>query len=283
MRIPSTGANIAVDVDPPKPTQVLLVHGGPGAPAEFQLIRSWPNAWHVGCARYDQRGVHRSSCDDNRWGLEAQVADLESVRQATADDQVVVLGHSFGGLVALAWAQTHPSRVKGLLLSSPALAVGADFKALQQGAADTVRRGLTKEQWRRLALASVKSYLPGVYGDRAMGEVYGLVLQAYTGAPPPAWVANCSARATRKTRDAIARESPQRWDFTDLKERFPISIVMGDRDVHGPTYLTQATRIAGTEPTVLTDCGHVLWHNQPDAFKTWLKKGLQTCGLCPTT
>ena len=279
MRITSKGAKIAVDIEPPEPVQVLLIHGGPGAPADFGLMRTWLDAWRVGNARYDQRGVHRSSCDDGRWGLAAHVDDLEAVRSAAAKGKVIVVGHSFGGLIALAWAQAFPSQVRGLLLSSPALTVGPDFRASMREVVAAVRRGLTKQQWRRLGWANARTLLPLPYCDRAMAEVYGLVMQAYTGAPPPAWVAHCSARATRKTRRAIMREDPQQYDFSSLPGDFPVRIAVGDRDIHGPGYLDQAAGVARADTTVLRECGHVLWHDQPAAFRRWLAEGLDVCGL----
>lgn len=277
MLIESVGAKIAVDVDGLTPVQVLLAHGGPGAPADFSRLRGWFDAWGIACARYDQRGVHRSSCDDGRWGLAAHVDDLEAVRNAVGGNRVIVLGHSFGGLVALAWAHTYPERVQGLLLSSPALTVGPQFRASQRGVVKVVKRGLNKQQWRALGMANLKSYLPGALGDRGMAEVYGWVMQAYTGAPPPEWVAHCSAKATRRTRGAVYREVPERWDFSTLSGDFPVRIVFGDRDIHGPDYAVQAAHIARADVTVLHDSGHVLWHDQPAEYQAWLAEGLRGC------
>ncbi|MEO5617444.1 MAG: alpha/beta fold hydrolase [Candidatus Eisenbacteria bacterium] len=49
---------------------------------------------------------------------EAMVADLEAIAEARFGGPVAVLGHSFGGALALRWAARHPTRVRALVVSS---------------------------------------------------------------------------------------------------------------------------------------------------------------------
>jgi proline iminopeptidase len=70
---------------------------------------------------YDQRGTGWSSApaDSNAYGLDAQVADLELIRERSGTNRMALAGHSWGALVAVAYAAAHPDRVSRLVLITP--------------------------------------------------------------------------------------------------------------------------------------------------------------------
>ena len=59
------------------------------------------------------------------------MADLDAVREAAGADRAVVLGHSWGVLIALEYAWAHPDRVSSLVLMNPA-PVSADGRRMLQ-------------------------------------------------------------------------------------------------------------------------------------------------------
>ena len=71
---------------------------------------------------YDQRGTGSSKHLQPHapQTMEAQVADLDAVREALALDQAAVLGDSYGGMIAMAYAAAHPGHVSRLILSDSA-------------------------------------------------------------------------------------------------------------------------------------------------------------------
>jgi proline iminopeptidase len=101
----------------PKGKPVVFLHGGPGAGLVSDYRRFFdPDAYRV--ILFDQRGSGRStphaSLDDNTtWHL---VADIEQLRERCGVDQWLVFGGSWGSTLALAYAETHPERVNGLVL-----------------------------------------------------------------------------------------------------------------------------------------------------------------------
>ena len=101
----------------PKGKPVVFLHGGPGAGLVPDYRRFFdPEAYRV--ILFDQRGSGRSvphaSLDDNTtWHL---VADIEQLREHFGVDQWLVFGGSWGSTLALAYAETHPDRVSGLVL-----------------------------------------------------------------------------------------------------------------------------------------------------------------------
>jgi proline iminopeptidase len=68
---------------------------------------------------YDQRGTGASKRLQTGapQSMDAQVADLDAVRQALGLTKVALLGDSYGGLVAMAYAAAHPEHVAKLILS----------------------------------------------------------------------------------------------------------------------------------------------------------------------
>jgi proline iminopeptidase len=101
----------------PKGKPVVFLHGGPGAGLVPDYRRFFdPEAYRV--ILFDQRGsgqsVPHASLDDNTtWHL---VADIEQLREHFGVDQWLVFGGSWGSTLALAYAETHPERVSGLVL-----------------------------------------------------------------------------------------------------------------------------------------------------------------------
>ncbi|MGQ0432929.1 MAG: alpha/beta fold hydrolase [Microthrixaceae bacterium] len=82
---------------------VVLVHGSLDRSAAFARVQR--HLIDLRVLRYDRRGYGRSLHIAIADSFEAQVADLEAV---VGDRPAVIVGHSLGGVVALAFAQRHP-------------------------------------------------------------------------------------------------------------------------------------------------------------------------------
>ncbi|KAB5594002.1 Proline iminopeptidase [Ceratobasidium theobromae] len=96
---------------------VVFLHGGPGG-GTSPTDRTYFNPEKYKIVLFDQRGCGKSqptsSLEANTtWDL---VADIEKIREKLKIDRWVVFGGSWGSTLSLAYAQTHPDRVKGLIL-----------------------------------------------------------------------------------------------------------------------------------------------------------------------
>lgn len=101
----------------PNGQPIVFLHGGPGSGTEPNQRRFFDPS-HYRIVLFDQRGAGRSrphaSLEDNTtWHL---VADIEALREHLGIDRWVVFGGSWGSTLALAYAESHPSRVMGLVL-----------------------------------------------------------------------------------------------------------------------------------------------------------------------
>jgi len=101
----------------PDGVPVLFVHGGPGAGfSERARCFFDPDVYRI--VLFDQRGAGRSTphADLSNNTTQALVADIEKIRELLGIVSWVVFGGSWGSTLALVYAQTHPSRVLGLIL-----------------------------------------------------------------------------------------------------------------------------------------------------------------------
>ncbi len=103
--------------------KLLLLHGGPGATHEyFEAFDSYLPAAGIEYYYYDQLGSHYSDQPDEPelWDLPRFVDEVEQVRQALGldKDNFYLLGHSWGGILALEYALRHPEHLKGLIVSN---------------------------------------------------------------------------------------------------------------------------------------------------------------------
>ncbi len=101
----------------PNGLPVIYLHGGPGSGTE-PSHRSFfdPMAYRI--VLFDQRGCgkslpHSSLHENTTWDL---VSDIEKLRTFLGIKEWVVFGGSWGSTLALAYAESHPQRVLGLIL-----------------------------------------------------------------------------------------------------------------------------------------------------------------------
>ena len=101
----------------PDGTPVVFLHGGPGGGTVPDYRRFFdPASYRI--VLFDQRGSgkstpHASLEENTTWHL---VEDIEKLRRHLGVESWVVFGGSWGSTLALAYAQTHPERVRALVL-----------------------------------------------------------------------------------------------------------------------------------------------------------------------
>jgi len=103
--------------------KVLLLHGGPGATDKlYECFDVWFPAAGIEYYYYDQLGSYRSDqpSDPSLWDLGRFVDEVEQVRLALGldDSNFVLLGQSWGGLLAMEYAVHHQDALKGLVISN---------------------------------------------------------------------------------------------------------------------------------------------------------------------
>jgi len=107
-------------------TPLVLLHGGPGSTHHYFHPHFSRAKEFAKVIYYDQRGCGLSDREKGKgYSIDQLVNDLENLRKALNIDNWVVLGHSYGGLIAQCYAIEHPERLKGLILTCSGLTMSS--------------------------------------------------------------------------------------------------------------------------------------------------------------
>ncbi|UOQ54006.1 alpha/beta fold hydrolase [Hymenobacter cellulosivorans] len=109
----------------------VFVHGGPGSGSYgIEALGGKTLEQNFQMIYLDQRGSGRSASDPAKnYTIERVVQDLEDVRQQLHLEKWVVMSHSFGGIIATAYASKYPERVQGLVLVNSILNLPASMES----------------------------------------------------------------------------------------------------------------------------------------------------------
>lgn len=100
---------------------LLLLNGGPGLPCDYlREAHSWLKDKGLRVVTFDQLGTGKSARpdDESLWNITRYVAEVETVRQTLDLGRVHMLGHSWGGWLAIEYAIHHPQALKSLILEN---------------------------------------------------------------------------------------------------------------------------------------------------------------------
>lgn len=156
---------------------VLFLHGGPGSGCSAGQRRLFdPERYHA--ILFDQRGCGRSRpLGELQANTTAHlVDDLEYLREALGIQGWIVFGGSWGSLLALAYAQSHPESVRGLVLRGIFLGSAEEIRAYVQGS-----HGAAPAAWESFAAAipaAERADLLAAYARRILAEDPGVALPA---------------------------------------------------------------------------------------------------------
>jgi proline iminopeptidase len=251
---------------------VVVVHGGPDFDHRYLLpdLDRLSDGYRL--IYYDQRGRGRSRGDVEleTLGIERYVDDLDRVRASLQLDAVAVLGHSWGGHVALHYALRHPDRVSHLVLMNTAPACHGDYVLTRQ---ERLRR--------RAGHAGALDALAARYRDgdpQAAAEFYRIDFAAAFARPDRVDRLRLSFTSRDDVLGGLAIEERLMqglyWSqgFTLIPElrrlRVPALVIHGDRDfvpIEAAAHIVDA--IPGARLVVIEECGHFAYIEAPERVR----------------
>lgn len=252
---------------------VIVANGGPGLTHAYMMLNDlWPRvARDRLVVVYDPRGLgaSRHIKPGAPQTLAAQVADLEALRAALKLDRIAVVGDSFGGLIAMAYACDHPDRVARLVLSDSVPPRSKDMVHLlpdafpdveAQDAADMTRLGPTTEAAARVSL---RDHFRMIFYAPAKRDAY-LARMGDLGFDPAV-----GAAVTKATADV------------DLTERvkaltMPTLVLTGRYDLNVAPIVAwrMAHEIPHARYVVFEQSGHLPAYEEPGAYRAVLERFL---------
>ncbi len=266
---------------------LLLLHGGPGADHTDFLPALKPLARCCQLVLIDERGSGRSErlADPKGYTLTNMVKDIERVRRHFGFRRFVLLGHSFGGMLAQAYAVRYPKRILGLVLAgtgSSARCVDRDFRRIRRGLPAPLRGRLARYEAAGIFQAD-GAYTKGY----AAASAQAIAPYMYAKTPPPRFK-DPLPLGMEVLREMWVRRSDFRidgnlkgFDFTESLARVkaPALVVIGDRDLV-TTETAEVTRTSLSRATlvVMAECAHMMYIDQTARFNRLMETFLELCG-----
>lgn len=241
---------------------LIAINGGPGLSSVYMLNLERLASPELAVVTYDQRGLGRSISvppDITNFELIDYVEDLEAVRKAVGTERVHLLGHSWGGTVAMYYAIVYPERVRSMVLvgSGPpvwegmltcASRIQARFQELQE--TGVIPSDLTP-------------------GTAEYGREY---LRAYF-YDPTFWFSDDDEGGPPEFNQQVSGLTWSTLEDMDLTSdvaelEYKVLLLLGEGDPCGISVgesIRDALSAADVQFVILKNCGH-FWHECPKQF-----------------
>jgi pimeloyl-ACP methyl ester carboxylesterase len=247
---------------------LLWLHGGPGG-AERPLFRYFNGALedHFIVAYWDQRGAGRSfdpEADPRELTIARHLADLDAVvdhlRRSFGRDEILLIGHSWGGALGLLYVRDHPEKVSAFIGVAPVVAPRAGQQAEYEFVLDEATRREDEDALAQLRALGAPPYASAsdVLAVEAIADRYGAVfhqrpnrawmmLRGIAGGLVTPWEIPRLIRGNRVSLDAMTGELLDLDLFESVpRVEVPVSFLLGRYDRHvdarlSARYLEQLT------------------------------------------
>ncbi len=264
-----------------KGAPLVIVHGGPGATHDYFLPYLLPLMRANRLIFIDERGSGKSSTfeDPKQYTVANMVEDVETVRKTLGLGKIALFGHSYGGVLAQAYALKYQQNLSHLILGS----TFPSTKELNQALAKIKSEMDPKDRKRMEELEAAGLFgkgekwehgrYPDEYAKLAWGKGYFPYI--YVNRPDP----NYDPVAGNSTAWDVYREM---WgshgeyivdgnlaevEYVDKlpQIKVPTLIIVGDHDESDPKMSEEMhDKIAGSKLVILPKSGHMTFVDQPN-------------------
>jgi pimeloyl-ACP methyl ester carboxylesterase len=221
----------------------------------------------------DPRGTGGSdpALDPRGYAIDDYASDLEELRLHLGLERLLLLGHSHGGVAAVAYAARHPERVERLILANTLSRHGPEQEAAMQSLLETK----SGEPWYADAREALETEATGDFADgRELMELCVRMMPFYYARFGEREQAHVDSLAGDELCvDATSLWEKEIWEQFDLRPllprlTMPTLVITGEVDfITGPACSAElAEGIPGAETVVLPGIGHMAFVEEPEAF-----------------
>ena len=252
---------------------LVVLSGGPGLEVDYMIPAAEGLSSSYERIFLEQRGTRRSrpasgTMTAENISLKLMLDDLEALRIHLKQERLLILGHSWGGMYAMAFAASYPEHVDRLILvdsGGMTMAFGQEFGdniearlraedlEAQQYWADAEKRGVDRE---KAGLEGMRAILPGYFFERAKGLAFAASLKDGAAHRDVPAALNPDLRKSYDARAGLAKLDR------------PVLIVhahqdpMGDKVPEDIPAAIKTSRIA-----YINRFGHFPWVEQPEEYR----------------
>ncbi len=262
---------------------LLIVHGGPGASHDYFLPYLLPLARTNRLIFIDERGSGRSQKleDTSAYTVENMAEDVEDVRLALELGKISLLGHSYGGVLAQAYAFKYPENLSHLILCSTfhsTSKMNEVFKKIKAKMAPELLARIEKMEKEGL-YGHGKDYEKGRYTAEYMTAAWGEGYFPYLYQKSPdanfdpvangnmAW--DLYRAMWGSNGEYVIDGNLKSVEYTERLSSItiPTLITVGDNDECAPSLSEEMhQKIKGSELVIFPKSGHMTFVDQPTLF-----------------
>lgn len=251
---------------------VVLIHGAGGSTREFTfdlmdrltdryrvIVFDRPGLGYSDHVSQDYEGVFQSDAE----GPAEQAAVLQAAAAQLGADKPIVVGHSYGASVALAWALNHPDNIAGVVnLAGPSHPWPGDLAAYYTLNGSALGGAILSPMISAFATQSqIDSTIEGIFAPRPVPEGYVDHIGATLTLRPANFRAN--ARQVNTLRPHIVEMAARYSD----EFKVPLEILHGNEDgtvPHEIHSIPLKAAVPHANLTLLDGVGHMPHHSHPD-------------------
>jgi proline iminopeptidase len=257
-------------VGPADGDYILILSGGPGEDISSMQGIADELGKKYRCIMWEQRGTGRSKLptyDASTINLNAYMEDIEALRKQLHAEKFIVVGNSWGMILGLAYAGTHPDAVRAVVTlgSGPItleyLGVFSDNQYVRLGPGELEVRDFWKEPSReaadpdRASFERLRAATVAYFFDRkkALQMAAELEPKNYNFHVPPVFL-----------------KAEGKYDIRPKLKTItaPVLLLQGRQDLAGEANVCEAhSLIKNSTLTFIDKCGHMPWLEQPE--QTW--------------
>lgn len=268
---------------------LLWLEGGPGFPARLGIPDCELVSHRFRCFLVDSPGSGDTTDDPAWYGCEGVVEFFDEVRRALGVERWTLMGHSWGGLIALAYAVAVPDAVARVVVVDGYAGDASVPAVVAKAETDLTLARHEDQEW--FAAATV----PWL---EATEETTSAGLTADMWPRWPLYFAHPAAPAQREHIDRLRRDAvvaagiSRAWDTDpgyaaglDLTDRLgqiacPTLVLVGRHDwICGPVWAEViAEHVPDVRTRVFEESGHIPQYEEPDAFVAVIEEWLAEVG-----
>lgn len=246
-------------------TPLLMINGGPGF--DHPYLHWGDDVWNALAKTrtvvfYDQRGTGKSELKAGQTSKLADLlGDIETLRKHLGYERWDVFGHSWGGLLAMAYTARYPERVRKVVICDSAAPKWSDTEFLFAQVFPDIN-----DRYDSFAFADA-------LGDRAatdaqLREYYRMLF--YSPEKRDEFLARATTDSYRPAINAEVSADLARFDLNPELSRFrmPALVITGrfDMNVSPRTAWRIHKAIPGAELVIFERSGHLPWYEEPARF-----------------